>query len=172
MFLLTTGSILKTISGGLSTFANLSAGMAGFNITAMKTTLIVMGVVAAIIALLTLIAVLSGKTNDLERSMGSIGQGVGSVTGQVNGAMQPGNIPKYATGTRNHPGGLAIVGEEGPELVDMPSGSKVYTNGETMGMLGSGDTYNLHVDMNEVDDVYKLVKVFKEFKQTKRGGVV
>ncbi len=34
-------------------------------------------------------------------------------------------IPKYANGTDYHPGGPAIVGEEGPELLDLPRGSKV-----------------------------------------------
>lgn len=172
LFLATTGSILKTISGGLGLWADLTKGLAGFNITATKTTLIVMGVVAALIALLTLISVLSNKTGDLERSMNSIGQGVNNVTGTVNSAMQPGRIPGYARGTRNHPGGLAIVGEEGPEIVNLPKGSQVYTNSETNDMLRGGDTYIIQVNMDEVDEVYKLVRVFENVKQVKRAGVV
>ena len=39
-------------------------------------------------------------------------------------------IPSYATGTSNHPGGMALVGERGPELVNLPRGSSVYTNSE------------------------------------------
>lgn len=38
-------------------------------------------------------------------------------------------VPGYANGTNFHPGGLAVVGERGPELVSMPRGSKVYPNG-------------------------------------------
>jgi phage-related tail protein len=45
-------------------------------------------------------------------------------------------IPSYATGTSNHPGGMALVGEQGPELVNLPRGSSVYTNSESMGMMG------------------------------------
>jgi TP901 family phage tail tape measure protein len=41
----------------------------------------------------------------------------------------------YASGTSYHPGGIALVGEEGPELVDLPIGSKVYTNSQTKEML-------------------------------------
>lgn len=37
-------------------------------------------------------------------------------------------IPGFASGTKSAPGGLALVGEKGPELVDMRPGSKVYTN--------------------------------------------
>ena len=61
-------------------------------------------------------------------------------------------LPKYAEGTDYHPGGKAIVGEQGHELVEMPSGrlgltpgkatlvdlpqgSKVFTNDDTMRML-------------------------------------
>ena len=46
--------------------------------------------------------------------------------------------PGYATGTSFHPGGLAIVGERGPELVSMPRGSQVFTNRESMEMVGGG----------------------------------
>lgn len=38
-------------------------------------------------------------------------------------------VPAYANGTSFHPGGLAVVGERGPELVSMPRGSRVYPNG-------------------------------------------
>src|SRR6185312_14867889 len=34
-------------------------------------------------------------------------------------------IPAYADGTDNHPGGPALVGERGPEIVHLPRGSKV-----------------------------------------------
>lgn len=44
-------------------------------------------------------------------------------------------IPKYARGTRNHPGGLAILGELGPEIVNLPKGSQVYSNQESKNMV-------------------------------------
>lgn len=51
-----------------------------------------------------------------------------------------GGIPGYAGGTNNHPGGLALVGERGPELVSMPRGSQVFTNRESAGMMsGRGE---------------------------------
>jgi hypothetical protein len=39
------------------------------------------------------------------------------------------NIPKFADGTNFAPGGLALVGERGPELVNLPRGSQVIPNG-------------------------------------------
>ncbi|HZC06455.1 MAG TPA: C39 family peptidase, partial [Ktedonobacterales bacterium] len=41
----------------------------------------------------------------------------------------------YARGTANHPGGLALVGEEGPELVHLPKGAAVLPAGPTAGFL-------------------------------------
>lgn len=43
------------------------------------------------------------------------------------------NAPRYASGTNFHPGGLAVVGERGPELVDLPRGSRVFPNGSGPG---------------------------------------
>lgn len=46
-----------------------------------------------------------------------------------------GGFGAYASGTPYAPGGMAIVGERGPELVNLPRGSKVYDNGRTKNML-------------------------------------
>jgi hypothetical protein len=46
------------------------------------------------------------------------------------------SIPGFATGTDYAPGGMAWVGERGPELVNLPRGSQVFTNQESMGMGG------------------------------------
>ena len=42
--------------------------------------------------------------------------------------------PGFATGVRNFGGGTALVGERGPELVSLPTGSNVHTNGMLNGM--------------------------------------
>lgn len=57
--------------------------------------------------------------------------------------------PGYANGTNFHPGGLAMVGERGPELVSMPRGSKVFTNRETMGMMGGGGGITINVNAKD-----------------------
>jgi hypothetical protein len=44
-------------------------------------------------------------------------------------------IPLLYTGTRNWPGGPAIVGDRGPELLNLPRGSDVYSSGETNSIL-------------------------------------
>lgn len=56
-------------------------------------------------------------------------------------------IPRLARGTNNFDGGLAMVGERGPELVSLPQGSRVTPHSDSMGMLRSaysgagGDTF-------------------------------
>ncbi|WP_343347664.1 phage tail tape measure protein [Sphingomicrobium sp. XHP0239] len=46
------------------------------------------------------------------------------------------SIPGFANGTNFAPGGLALVGERGPEIVNLPRGSSVYTNEQSVGMMG------------------------------------
>lgn len=62
----------------------------------------------------------------------------------------------HALGTNFAPGGMTVVGENGPELVNLPTGSKVHTARETQQMAsqsGKGVTINggLHVH-NEMDE--------------------
>lgn len=45
------------------------------------------------------------------------------------------NIPHFASGVRNFSGGLALVGENGPELVNLPAGSDVFNNSDTSSMV-------------------------------------
>lgn len=67
------------------------------------------------------------------------------------------DLPQLATGTTYFPGGMALVGEQGPELVRMPRGAEVITNDRTDRALdGQGSTINNYnyfqeeVDMNRV----------------------
>jgi TP901 family phage tail tape measure protein len=59
-------------------------------------------------------------------------------------------IPMLAMGTDFHKGGPAIVGEEGPELVNLPRGSQVIPNDKTTKILGrksrpqNTDSYNIN----------------------------
>lgn len=55
------------------------------------------------------------------------------------------NISELANGTRGARGGMTLVGERGPELVDMPGGSKVTSNAALRRGGSGGDTV-LHVN--------------------------
>ena len=51
------------------------------------------------------------------------GVGGGGTFGKIVGTIF--GIPAYASGTMNHPGGIAKVFEEGGELIDLPGGARV-----------------------------------------------
>lgn len=51
----------------------------------------------------------------------------------------------FASGTSYAPGGLALVGERGPELVNLPRGSQVLNNDDTQKALGGG---SVHLTVN------------------------
>jgi hypothetical protein len=55
-------------------------------------------------------------------------------------------VPGFAIGTDFAPGGMAWVGENGPELVNLPRGSQVISNDKLGGSgvrIESGAIYNL-----------------------------
>ena len=54
---------------------------------------------------------------------------------QAPSLYRQGERQAYARGTKFHPGGMAIVGEEGPELVNLPRGSSVLTARQTRALL-------------------------------------
>lgn len=68
------------------------------------------------------------------------------------------NSVQYAGGTDFHPGGIAMVGEKGPEIVSLPRGSKVYTADETKQMItgvgGSPHTPNTTTASSIVNNWY------------------
>lgn len=77
------------------------------------------------------------------------------------------SIPGFATGTAFAPGGMALVGERGPELIDLPRGSRVYDNQETQRMGGGGTTTienHYHVaDALDIESVaWRVVQVIQK----------
>ena len=65
---------------------------------------------------------------------------VKGVTGAVKGVR---SFLGLSTGGTINRGGMAIVGENGPELVSLPSGATVHSNSQSKGM---GNTIHVHVN--------------------------
>lgn len=63
---------------------------------------------------------------------------VSSIASAFSGGSGSPSIPKFARGVRNFSGGLAIVGEEGAELVELPRGANVYSHNQSKAMMGGG----------------------------------
>jgi hypothetical protein len=68
--------------------------------------------------------------------------GGGASAGAITLGGPSGPVPLYADGTDSAPGGLAIVGERGPELVNLPRGSQVIPNDK----IGGGA---IHIDASD-----------------------
>ena len=91
--------------------------------------------------------------------------GIGSAVSGISGAVSSGlgwiasKVGKNATGTKYWRGGLSVVGEHGPELVQMPSGSKVYTNTETNSILNSNKQRQSTNTGTTVDSSITIAKI-------------
>jgi len=67
--------------------------------------------------------------------------------------------PRYAAGTRSAAAGMALVGENGPELVNFRGGESVLPSGPTRAALGGGDTYNITVQTLKADaDIGRVIQ--------------
>jgi hypothetical protein len=89
--------------------------------------------------------------------------------GYLNGVYIP---PSYAGGTDNAPGGLSWVGENGPELVNLPGGSQVFTADQSRRMAGSGgDTINVYVAGSITTARGMAEDVRTELLRMKRQGI-
>lgn len=98
--------------------------------------------------------------------LGSIGVFGSKIAGNINKS-----VPGYATGTNFHPGGMAWVGERGPELVSMPRGSRVFTNRESMGMTSNSQPVVVQVVAGEMFDA-RVVQGAAEVVRVMTPGMV
>lgn len=80
-------------------------------------------------------------------------------------------IPKYAGGTNFHPGGLAIVGEKGPELVNLPRGSQVIPNTE-LPMMGGEIHQTVNVYVDHVESLRDIERIADGQRTNLRMGYV
>ena len=94
--------------------------------------------------------------------IGVLNDGIGKINGMIDklrstpivGDSIPDinipEIPKLARGTRNFSGGMALVGERGPELVNLPGGSRVIPANQTKSNGASivNNFYNTDIDAN------------------------
>lgn len=79
-----------------------------------------------------------------------------------------GSVAYNAAGTDNWRGGLTWVGENGPELVNLPKGSQVLTNQESRSV--GGDTFNISVNMSQISDIQKLIDMANNYRRSVRMG--
>lgn len=72
--------------------------------------------------------------------------------------------PKFATGTKTAPGGTALVGERGPELVDLPKGASVHTARDTEKALSS-QSININMVNNVSNEGMSIDQLVSQLSQ-------
>lgn len=156
---------IKDLQGPVGTVKSMIGGVMSF----MDPLYIkIMLIVAGITALVAVVAVLIGKGNEINSAM----SGISSAT---TGTMRAANskVPQYATGTRSARGGLAVVGENGPELVALRGGERIYNSSQTRGMLG-GYAINIGsitIDAKNVKEFNDIVNIARNEAVSMRQGV-
>lgn len=92
------------------------------------------------------------------------GTGLGAGTGGLS-------FPMFAGGTNSAPGGWSIVGEDGPELMNVPKGAQILPNG--VSPPGSGSTQGVHVTVGvSVDNNGNLQAYVKNVAQGEASRTV
>lgn len=92
-------------------------------------------------------AALSGIGKSLANSV------IGLIEGAINGALRglptsPSvHLPRFAAGTSFAPGGYALVGERGPEVVNLPRGSQVIPNNSVSRENSGNISINVNVGL-------------------------
>lgn len=119
----------------------------------------------------------SGQLSNMQQLQykGALSSGMSYVTGTgytgTGGYMgADGKWHQNAAGTDNFIGGVTWVGENGPEPVWLPQGSRIGTNQEGRSLSG-GDTYNFYVQANEIREIDDFIRRMKNQRRVARMGV-
>ena len=119
---------------------------------------------------------------DNGKAFGAIGEWLLREKGTVSSHISSGGIGhggrsgRYASGTMYAPGGYSLVGERGPEIVELPRGSKVYPNGTVPAGFGGGETvyesntYNVTIDASRVQEFEDIVRIAQSARVGMRRG--
>ena len=84
----------------------------------------------------------------------------GSGSNRTNG----GGHSRNAKGTPYWRGGLTWVGEEGPELVDIPAGSRIYNNQQSTSIGGNTYHVSMNMDMSKMKSINDVVDAVEGLK--------
>ncbi len=116
----------------------------------------------------------------IDSVLGAYNKAKDAVGGFVSGAKDKisnfaSKIPGFADGTDFAPGGIALVGERGPELVNLPRGSQVTPNDRTEKMLGSIGTtitgpIHITVQADDLKQMSDVISLFNQLPQAARAG--
>lgn len=161
--------VVKAIKSMSDTASAISGFFDKFSGGAMKTSTKILIVVGALIALAAIIAVIIGKSSDLDRTLANVGESINQVSGNVNQTQSNYTASQYnATGTDYFSGGKTWVGENGPELISPPKGSQITPLDK---LTGQTNNYYVTLNASSIKDIEDIKRLCEQKKQTNRRGV-
>ena len=175
-------AIEPLVSGGLSVFADIigsisdilgplaSAIMPLFS-GALK---VIGGIIDSLVPGLQIIFdLLKGIADVIGGAFGWIGDTISGIFGGGRSIEVQANsveaLPQYALGTKSARRGVALVGENGPELVLMRGGETVIPNSRLAYAGAGGDVYNITIDAKNVREFNDVVRIAQNARQYKRA---
>lgn len=155
----TINSVVSAGSAMSKAFKGVSSVMDGTYAKIVMVIAVVTALVGAITALVLAWKSGTGASKEFVNSMNAMGYGGNNKTGH------------NARGTQSWRGGSTWVGENGPELVDLPAGSRIYSNSETKNISGD-KTYNITInaDVSRLKSVSDVVDMVEGLGMAVQGG--
>ena len=164
--------IIQNLIKVIETIGQIVTNIPGFN-AALDTVRKALGYVAQMAASVAdvmdiISTVLTPSSWGQGRIKNALGLGYGS--GNANNVqrtrmIQEGTWDQYAdfyglnaTGNDNWRGGLTWVGEAGPELVSLPSGSQIYSNQDS---LNAGGVSNYYINVTGIDQLEQVLRWYE-----------
>ena len=132
-----------------------------------KTMAIILGIAAALILVASVIAYLIGKSNGFNEALENTAKTVENVGQSVaNAQTATYSAQQHASGTTNFRGGRTWVGEAGPELLELPPGSRITPQAQAG--TTEYNTFYITIDAKNVDDFNKVVELAKRQRIAQR----
>lgn len=130
--------VLMTLASLAERVGKIAIG-AGIAVEGIKQALTSLNPLVAIAAGVALVGLAAAVRSKLKSAAGG-GGGGGRSSGGGGRTYRDRNVPGMAEGGRVLSSGMVMVGEEGPELLDLPAGAEVTPNGPTTSIMGAVQT--------------------------------
>lgn len=124
------------------------------------------GMLLAVVAIAAVLAILVGAGVAISNQLNGVQKAAESAQTHVDYMKK--NVPKYARGTKSAKSGIALVGEEGPELVELSGGERIHTARKTRQLLG-GTYQDNRTFIFKVDDIATYQKIMQRMKNEQMG---
>ena len=147
-----------------------TATQGAFNTISTKTVMIVLAIAAALAVVVALIGLITGKKDEVESTVNKATKAATAQTENITNTMNgktTNKVGRNASGTDNFEGGRTWVGENGPELVTLPRGTKIQPGNEVNGGTVN-NYYYATIDAHNVRDFTQVVEAFQSMQMATR----